>query len=173
MNTTTVADVPNRFPANPGIDLPDLEIMKGSIMKNLDKVYQLEEHKRNEIIKDITSLLSAEDQILFAYLHGSFQEGLPFRDVDLAIFKIDSPPKQQLDYELRLEGIIEEKIKLPIDLKVLNNVPISFCYMVIKKGRKLFIRNDSKRVEFEVGTLKRYFDLLPSRQHYLKESINS
>ena len=173
MNTTTVADVPNRFPANPGIDLPDLEIMKGSIMKNLIKVYQLEEHKRNEIIKDITSLLSAEDQILFAYLHGSFQEGLPFRDVDLAIFTAENQPRQQLDYELKLEEIIEAKIKLPIDLKTLNNAPVSFCYVVIKKGRKLFIRNDSKRVEFEAGTLKRYFDLLPSRQQYLKESINS
>ena len=173
MNTTTVADVPNRFPANPGIDLPDLEIMKGSIMKNRNKVYQREEHKRNEIIKDITSILSAEDKILFAYLHGSFQEGLPFRDIDLAIFTADSQPRQQLDYELKLEGIIEARIKLPIDLKTLNDAPVSFCYMAIKKGRKLFIRDDSKRVEFEVGTLKRYFDLLPSRQLYLKELINA
>lgn len=142
-------------------------------MENRNKVYQLEEQKRNEIIKELASILSSEDNILFAYLHGSFQEGLPFRDLDLAIFTANNPPKQQLDYELKLEGIIEAKIKLPIDLKTLNNAPVSFCYVVIKNGQKLSVQDDSKRVEFEVKTLKRYFDLLPSRQQYLKELINA
>ncbi len=76
-------------------------------------------------MRAIIAILSAEKKILFAYLHGSFQEGLPFRDIDLAIYTTAILPKQQLDYELRLEGIIEEKIKLPIDLRVLNNVPPS------------------------------------------------
>jgi len=30
--------------------------------------------------------LEAREEIVFAYLHGSFAEGLPFRDVDVAIY---------------------------------------------------------------------------------------
>jgi len=140
---------------------------------NYKKIYQLEKSKRDQIVQKITDLLSAEEQIVFAYLHGSFQEGLPFRDIDLAVFITDNLPKEQLDYELKLEEKIEHIIKLPIDLKVINNAPPTFCYMVIKKGHGLLVRDDSKRVEFEVATLNRYFDILPFRQRYLKELINA
>ena len=135
------------------------------------KIYQLEKSKRDQIVQEITDLLSAEEQIVFAYLHGSFQEGLPFRDIDLAVFITDTLPKEQLDYELKLEEKIEHNIKLPVDLKVINNAPPTFCYMVIKKGQELLVRDDSKRVEFEVATLNRYFDILPFRQRYLKELL--
>ena len=140
---------------------------------NYKKIYQLEKIKRDQIVQEITDLLSAEEQIVFAYLHGSFQEGLPFRDIDLAVFITENLPKEQLDYELKLEEKIEHDIKLPVDLKVINNAPPTFCYMVIKKGRELLVRDDSKRVEFEVATLNRYFDILPFRQRYLKELINA
>ncbi len=140
---------------------------------NYKKIYQLEKSKRGQIVQEITDLLSAEEKIVFAYLHGSFQEGLPFRDIDLAVFITDNLPKEQLDYELKLEEKIEHSIKLPIDLKVINNAPPTFCYMVIKKGQELLVRDDSKRVEFEVATLNHYFDILPFRQRYLKELINA
>ena len=116
---------------------------------NYKKIYQLEKSKRDQIVQEITDLLSAEEQIVFAYLHGSFQEGLPFRDIDLAVFITDNLPKEQLDYELKLEEKIEHNIKLPVDLKVINNAPPTFCYMVIKKGQELLVRDDSKRVDLE------------------------
>lgn len=139
---------------------------------NYKKIHHLEKSKRDQVIGEITALLSTEKKVVFAYLHGSFKQGLSFRDIDLAVFTTDNLPKKHLDYELMLEEKIEHKIKLPIDLKVLNNAPPTFCYMVIKKGQVLLVRDDSKRVDFEVSTLKQYFDILPFRQRYLKELIN-
>ncbi len=137
------------------------------------KIYQLEEVERQSLVNHLTSILVCEDKILFAYLHGSFQEGLPFRDIDIAIYLSDLPRKQQLDLELKLEDVIEQKVKFPVDLKVLNSAPPAFCYLVIKKGRKLLVRDDSNRTDFEVRTLRQYFDFLPFRQRYLKEAVDA
>ena len=138
------------------------------------KIYEkVDNEKRDNIIQSLSTILSGEENILFAYLHGSFQEELPFRDLDIAVYLKEAPQKEQLDFELKLEDKIEQIIKYPIDLKVLNHAPVSFGYMVIKKGKKLLVRNDSGRAAFETATLKKYFDFLPYRERYLKEVLNA
>ncbi len=138
-----------------------------------NKAYQLTPDEKRGLIDSLAALLAEEELILFAYLHGSFQEGGPFRDLDLAVYLDDLPLKQQMAFELKLEERLEREVKYPVDLRVLNNAPTSFAYMVIKKGIKLFVRNDSERVAFEVSTIKKYLDFLPFRKRYLKEVLDA
>lgn len=138
-----------------------------------NKVFQLTPDERQELINRLSAFLAKEENILFAYLHGSFHEGGPFRDLDIAVYLVDLPSREQFAFELKLEDRLEREFRYPADLKVLNNAPPSFAYMVIKKGLKLYVRNDSERVAFEVGTFKKYFDFLPFRKRYLEEVIDA
>lgn len=142
-------------------------------MFSAGRQYKLDDDKRQKLIKKLREALESEDIILFAYIHGSFMESRVFRDIDIAIYLKDIARKVQLDYELKLEGKLEQKVGIPVDLRVLNNAPPSFCYMVIKKGCKVAIHDDHKRVEFESRVIKEYLDFLPHRERLLREIINA
>ena len=82
-----------------------------------------------------TAVLKRRNEIEFAYLHGSFLEG-DFRDIDLAIYlnKLKTK-KDALEYELALERELENIVNIPVDVRVLNNAPLSFRFNTIKGGR--------------------------------------
>lgn len=59
---------------------------KAMLEKRFFKENKIDEGLRERIIEIIKSHLSDKDDIIFAYLHGSFEERGIFRDIDLAIF---------------------------------------------------------------------------------------
>ena len=128
--------------------------------------------ERKNVITVLSELLSKDDKILFAYLHGSFVAKEKFNDLDIAIYFKDMTVAEMLDYELKLEDRIEKILRIPIDLKSLNNAPVTFCYMVIKKGVKVIVNDDKSRVDFEMSTYRNYFDFQPHRRRYLQEVLN-
>ena len=142
-------------------------------MVKSNTLYNLTKAERQKLIKRLASLLEDDEKILFAYLHGSFNEETAFRDLDIAVYLQQMPSDKMLLYELKLEEDLQSALHYPIDLKVLNSAPPHFCYMVIKKGVKLIVRDDQKRVAFEMRTLKKYFDFEPIRRRYLQEVNNA
>jgi uncharacterized protein len=129
--------------------------------------------EKDALIKNLSALLSRDDQILFAYIHGSFVTDEHFNDLDIAIYCKEMPAFEMLEYELKLEEKLERQLKIPVDLKSLNNAPVSFCYMVLKKGIKIVVNDDKHRVDFEMRTYSNYFDFQPYRRRYLQEVINA
>ena len=142
-------------------------------MVKSNTLYNLTKAERQKLIKRLASLLEDDEKILFAYLHGSFNEETAFRDLDIAVYLQQMPSDKMLLYELKLEEDLQSALHYPIDLKALNSAPPHFCYMVIKKGVKLIVRDDQKRVAFEMRTLKKYFDFEPIRRRYLQEVNNA
>ncbi len=135
--------------------------------------HTLSQAEREKVIANLSDIMSKDKKILFAYLHGSFVAEDQFNDLDIAVYFTDMPASELLAYELKLEDIIETKLKIPIDLKSLNSAPVSFCYMVLKKGIKLIVNDDQRRVAFEMATYSQYFDFLPFRRRYLQEVLNA
>jgi uncharacterized protein len=138
------------------------------MVKNM-KLFNASPAEKKGIVEKLTGLLLAEQSVLFAYLHGSFNEEGSFRDIDIAVYLDDNALQEEmLDQELKLEGAIESAFQYPVDVRVLNNAPAHFSYMAIKKGIRMAIKDDKKRVSFEMRTLKEYFDFLPFRRRYLR-----
>jgi len=125
---------------------------------------------RETIVEIVKQELQKHDKIVFAYLHGSFAEKDTFHDIDIAVF-LKELPESKLEYELELETKLIQVIGRIVDVRILNNAPLSFRYHVIKKGIPLLIRDDNERVEFQEITLSRYFDFAFFRAMYLKETL--
>ncbi|WP_456454066.1 nucleotidyltransferase domain-containing protein, partial [Thermococcus sp.] len=94
------------------------------------------------------------------YLHGSFLSG-PFRDIDIAVY---TDGERDVFYELELE----ERLGFPVDVRVLNNAPISFRFKVLK-GELLFSRDEEKRCDFESRTMGDYHDFKYYLNAYRRE----
>jgi hypothetical protein len=138
----------------------------------------LNEAGREKVLKVLMEALEGEQGLCAAYVHGSFVEKGPFRDIDVALYYHPTPDFNLLDRELDLEVALEEALieagfRMPVDVRIINRAPLSFRYRVIKDGELLLVRDDDRRVDFEVLTLSRYFDFAPFRAAYLREILGS
>ena len=132
----------------------------------------LRKEQRGEIIKAITAVLSEQQEIVFAFVHGSFLSGSFFRDIDLGIFVKGIDRADYWDYETELAQEIEETLshRFLVEPKVINKAPLSFCYHVIR-GQLLFSRDEEFLVEFMVRVARGYLEMAPIRHRYIAEAM--
>lgn len=116
-------------------------------------------------------ILNNHPEVLAAYFFGSFHSADSFRDIDLGLLLHDTPP-QPLAYEIDMEIHLERRVGYPVDIRILNSAPISFCQAVIR-GKLIFDANPDRRADFENRILKQYFDFSPFRRRYLAEVLNA
>jgi predicted nucleotidyltransferase len=121
-------------------------------------------------IQKLKDFLSERDEVVFAYLHGSFVQGEEFQDVDVAVFLADGAPRStdDVEYEISLSLGLDKKLGLPVDIKILNRAPLSFRYHALR-GTLLLTRDESAREDFLNRTWSEYFDFLPLSRIYQEE----
>ena len=135
--------------------------------------HKLKSSQKEAVVKKISSYLHSEcGEITAAYLFGSFVTEDSFADIDLGIIT-NVEPESSLNYELNLESKLERVIKYPMDIRIINRAPLSFCQSVIRNGRIVVDRDPNMRADFEGLILKKYFDFAPFHRRYLQEVINA
>lgn len=137
--------------------------MKHSLPSNIQK---------EDILKRIVSVLDRHEEIVVAYVFGSFRGSNTFSDIDIAVLTAEKMT-DSLNYELNLELELEDIVKYPIDFRVINNAPLSFCQNVIRHGRIILQRDPNLHADFMGRILKEYFDFAPFRRRYLEEVGNA
>lgn len=121
--------------------------------------YDLPPEERERIAQQIADLLAEREEVVFAYLHGSFAEGLAFRDIDIAVYLQDGKIAQHelLQWCFRLANEIEARVGLPVDVQALNDTPLGFKHSVTN-GRVLFSRDEEFRYQFVERVWIEYMD---------------
>jgi predicted nucleotidyltransferase len=116
--------------------------------------------------------LEARAEIVFAYLHGSFTEGLPFHDVDMALY-LDPAfaiATDIFDYEMNLSVELTRVLRLPVDVHVLNGAPLGFQHSVLQ-GEVLLVRDEDKLTDFIERVGLEYMDFSYLGHLYLLEVL--
>jgi predicted nucleotidyltransferase len=129
----------------------------------------LDPMQKETVIQKIRSSLEKHDgKIVAVYIFGSFNTEARFSDIDLAVlFRHDL--ENPLGFEIDLETELEKEVRYPVDVRVLNGAPVSFCERVIRGGRVIVDREPNARADFQGKILKQYFDFSPFRRRYLSE----
>src|SRR4030067_3735866 len=137
--------------------------------------------KREDLIKEIKSLLLPRKEIVLAYLYGSSAKGTsrPYSDVDIAILldKNMSVEECPYGYHAELLAILMKALRTNrIDLTILNEAPPFLKFQVIRYGRVILIRSEVKRIDFHVKTIAKYNDvkrLLDTQHQYLSKRLKN
>jgi len=138
-----------------------------------NKKQYLKASEKDHIVSTISSHLQREyEDITTAYLFGSFVKEEAFSDIDVGIL-MNIDLERPLEYELELESRLERILKYPVDIRIINGAPLSFCQNVIRQGKVIVDRDPNLRADFEGHILKQYFDFAPFRRQYLAEVKNA
>ena len=137
---------------------------------------------KSRLLEKLHRHLAEKQEILFAYILGSFLTRDDFQDIDVGIFLDEKmiPGIDTLRYELELAIETEGRLKpgnifkryIPIDIKVVNDAPVTFRYSV-SKGKMLFSRDEAVREEFLCRTWQEYFDFEYILNTYYREVIDA
>jgi predicted nucleotidyltransferase len=122
------------------------------------------------IKKVLIQFLQKRAEIWFAVLYGSAAENQAFRDIDIGLFVIREtvPPASDLDYAFTLADQIQDLIKFPVDVRVINDAPLPFRYNV-SRGIPLIVNDKEVYARFLERTWDEYLDFHPVALQYLKE----
>ena len=132
--------------------------------------FSLEE--KRQLSDRLAALLSEREEILFAYIYGSFLQG-PFRDIDIGVYVQggSSGAADPLRCETALEQRLEEIAGVPIDVRVLNAAPLPFAYSVLQSGEVLVSRDEKARCDFVCGIYTHSHDFAYYRKRYRREAL--
>ena len=136
------------------------------------KKYSITKKKKDEIINIISSCLQQYGEIVAVYIFGSFNSDKSFADIDLGIL-IQRQPDKLLEYEMELEIKLNKLVKFEMDVRVLNDAPLSFVQNVLRHGQLIIDINPNRRADFENSVLKKYFDFSRFRRRYLEDVIDA
>jgi predicted nucleotidyltransferase len=137
------------------------------------KKYALSKSHKDKMVESISLYLrETMESISTAYLFGSFAVADSFSDIDLGVI-IKTDRANLMLFELELESRFEKICGHPVDVRVLNRAPLSFCQNVIKYGKVILDRDPNLRADFEGYIRKRYFDFSRFRKQYLREAVNA
>jgi hypothetical protein len=124
---------------------------------------------RKSVLNQLSNFLDKKHREVFAlYLFGSFISKKSFSDIDLAVL-INKEIGDPFSYESGLEYALQILIGKPIDLRILNYAPISFCYTVIKTGIVMLDKDPNQRSDFESRVIRQYLDFEYFQRRYLSE----
>jgi hypothetical protein len=138
----------------------------------MKKAYHLSKQEKKELQKHFSDFLFMKENILFAYVHGSFLKD-SFHDIDLAIYlrNKENTKTDCVKYELHLEAKLQERFHFPFDVRILSVTPLSFQFSVIKNGDLLFSKDEKIRTDFESLSLVKYHDFHFYLKRYLGDAF--
>jgi len=118
----------------------------------------------------LSDYCAQNERIILAYLFGSQARGTagPISDYDVALL-VDGvvTPAERYRWTHGLGQLLRGQ---PVDLVILNTVPVELRYNVIAEGSRVYERDVAARVESEANTLRLYGDMLPMLRQQ-KEAI--
>jgi len=160
-----VADLLKQRPTGANLIIADAN---HSVMRPLDLSFE----EKQRLSDRIAALLSKREDILFAYVYGSFLRGA-FRDIDIGVFLQGESrgTADPLRYEMTLEQELEDSAGVPIDVRVLNVAPLPFTYSVLQTGEVLVSRDEKARCDFVCRIYTYYHDFSYYRKRYRREAL--
>ena len=125
-----------------------------------EKVLRISPAEKDAILEKLAGAIAGQEEILFAYVFGSFSEDAPFHDIDVGIYLSGTDPAAALRSGAETALRLEQALRYPVDVSVLNSAPLPFLFHVIR-GLPIFARDEDLRAEIVEQTVRRYLDIKP------------
>jgi predicted nucleotidyltransferase len=132
--------------------------------------YTIQPEARELLVCRLTAELEKESAVVFAYLHGSLLDSEAVHDVDVGLYLCESGAERGAAVASALSVRLSIIAGLPVDVRVLNEAPLSFVYHVLR-GRLLFCRDEDLLTAMLEDVARRYLDLAPLLHQGTKDAF--
>ena len=105
-------------------------------------------------------MLDAAPDLKFAWLHGSFLATSEFHDIDVGVH-LDATSEEWFRRGLDLAVRLGREAAFPVDVRVLNDAPVTFLFQVFREGRLPLSRNGKRLAGLMERTVREYLDMEP------------
>lgn len=137
--------------------------------------------EKDKIVKILKEYFEKEDNVIFAYLFGSYAKGKEREnsDVDIAVYvneEIANDSKKVLDFQIKHMSNISDILKKEVDLVILNHASPLLRHEVISEGILLVEKDHNKLVNFKKMSFYYYQDwlnIMKIKIMYIKERISA
>lgn len=118
-----------------------------------------------EDISDVLEKNLGGENVLFAYLHGSYAEGeeTALSDLDIAVFAEEGLGLKEM---AGLSRKLSRELEVEVDISVLNDASTGFRHQVLKKGELIYSRDEVRRRRFEEEVYRKYLDMKPFMERF-------
>lgn len=128
---------------------------------------RLDAETRESLSDKLKEALFSHQRIIFAYIFGSFIHEETFRDIDLAIFT-NGETGFELESDLSMQ--LSEAVGFDVEVRALNDAPLSFQMAVLREGKLLFSHDENERTDFIERTGQQYREVIHFRNLFLEIS---
>ena len=126
---------------------------------------------RAAILRPLIAGLAARAEIMFAYLHGSFAEGLAYHDIDVAVHLApDAASTDLFDYAAELSTELTRAVGQEVDVQVLNGAGLGFQHAVLQ-GEVLLVRDEEALADFIERVSIPYMEYAGLARQHLRELL--
>ncbi|AEM73718.1 DNA polymerase beta domain protein region [Caldicellulosiruptor acetigenus 6A] len=137
--------------------------------------------EKDKIVEILKEYFEKEDNVIFAYLFGSYAKGKEREnsDVDIAVYvneEIAKDSKKVLDFQIKHMSNISDILKKEVDLVILNHASPLLRHEVISEGILLVEKDHNKLVNFKKMSFYYYQDwlnIMKIKIMYIKERISA
>ena len=112
----------------------------------------------------LRAVLLRHEDVCYAYLYGSRALGRSRSDSDVDVAIAICPPERAPRVWLDVMGeLAVAAAPLEVDCLLLNDAPLGLRFAIVRDGRPLVDRDRARRLAFEVGARREYWDWEPYR----------
>ncbi|HEV8130282.1 MAG TPA: nucleotidyltransferase domain-containing protein [Acidobacteriota bacterium] len=131
------------------------------------------EAERQAVKAQIAAILEKNEEVVFGVTFGSFQEGLAFEDIDVAVYLAGAFEElERFEKETKLALELEKSLRLPVDVRILNGASLGFQYAV-SSGELVFSRHPTAFPDFREIVWQRYLDHKYFYEQSLRDLLKS
>jgi uncharacterized protein len=133
-------------------------------------LHTIRPEQREDVLAKLRVELAKVSWLRFAYVYGSVLESDRVHDVDVGVFLDDPIVAQQMNMMDTLSVTLSAAVGFPVDIRVLNEVPLPFLYHVLR-GRLLLCRDETFLTDMLEDVARRYLDLAPFLRNGTKDAF--
>jgi predicted nucleotidyltransferase len=134
------------------------------------KRYTIQPDARDALVRCLTAELEKDSAVAFAHLHGSLLDSETVHDIDVGLYVRESEAERGSAIASELSARLTAVAGIPVDVRVLNEAPLSFVYHVLR-GRVLVCRDEDLLTTMLENVARRYLDLAPLLHQGTKDAF--
>ena len=128
------------------------------------KPVPLRPEQRQRIVQRLRDILASYEDIVFAYIYGSFARGESVRDLDVALYTAE---EKDFLFAADIAVILKRETGFEADVTVMNHTPVALQFAILRDGLLLFSKDEALRTALIDRVSRQYREYAHFRDLFL------